>query len=133
MTDALSIIPTVTDKLSCIVTWAIARLYNQAVLHPLAASDLERYEALERVGFRVTQFGDLVYNLSVRHGGHYMDVGCSDPISKDRIKVQSGALPVRYTADGLECFDGTYIPADVVVFATGFSGSLSEGVESIFG
>lgn len=123
----------VADRISYSQPWAVSRLYNRAVLHPLAAREPERYEALEKVGFRVTQYGDLVYNLSIRRGGHYMDVGCSDLISRGLIKVQSGALPVRYTPNSLVCSDGAHLPADVVVFATGFTGSLTDRIADAFG
>ncbi|KAM0543148.1 hypothetical protein ACHAPJ_012490 [Fusarium lateritium] len=127
-------IPTdVADRVSYGQPWAVSRLSTQAVLHPLAAQEPGGFKALEEAGFRVTQYGDLVYNLSVRRGGHYMDVGCSDLIRKGFIKVKSGALPVSYTPDGLICSDGTYIPADVVVFATSFSGSLTDVIANIFG
>lgn len=99
----------------------------------MASAEPERYESLEKAGFKVTQFGDLIYNLSVRRGGHYMDVGCSKLISEGQIKVKSSSLPVRYRPGGLECSDGTIVPADVVVFATGFSGSLTDIIEEIFG
>ncbi|KAL2855944.1 hypothetical protein BJY01DRAFT_243125 [Aspergillus pseudoustus] len=126
--------PTATaDRLSYTLPWAITRQIAQALLHPMAAAEPERYDALKKANFKVTQYGDLVYNLTVRRGGHYMDVGCSNLISNGMVKVKSDSLPVRYKPDGLECADGTFIPADVVVFATGFSGTLGEMVEDLFG
>ncbi|KAJ4345202.1 uncharacterized protein N0V89_011331 [Didymosphaeria variabile] len=50
-----------------------------------------------------------------------------------QIKIVSDTLPTRYTPDGLECSNGQHIPADVVVFATGFVGNLRLVVADIFG
>jgi hypothetical protein len=41
-------------------------------------------------------------------------------------------LPVRYVEDGLEFEDGERVPADVVVFATGFDRSAKKQVASLF-
>jgi hypothetical protein len=47
--------------------------------------------------------------------------------------MQSASLPVRYLQNGLECANGDQIPADVIVFATGFIGNLRLVVSNIFG
>jgi len=47
--------------------------------------------------------------------------------------VKSDSLPVKYTETGLLFADGSHIPADVIVFATGFSGNLRDTVEELFG
>ena len=47
--------------------------------------------------------------------------------------MQSSSLPVRYLEHGLECEDGSQIPADVIVFATGFVGNLRLVVSGMFG
>lgn len=43
------------------------------------------------------------------------------------------SLPTKYTENGLEFADGTQIPADLIVFATGFVGNLRTLVSSLFG
>lgn len=53
--------------------------------------------------------------------------------SFNQIKIRSNSLPVKYTEDGLECANGERIPADVVVFATGFVGNLRLVVADVFG
>jgi hypothetical protein len=47
----------------------------------MARKDSERFDALEKVGFKVERFGDIVQTLYERMGGHYMDVGASAKIS----------------------------------------------------
>lgn len=60
------------------------------ISHNLRASeDFERFDALERAGFRVERFGDLWKLLSQRLGGHYIDVGTSQ-------KVADGLVGRRY-------------------------------------
>ena len=35
----------------------------------------ERFDALEKAGFKVDRFGDIYNHLYVRFGGHYVDIG----------------------------------------------------------
>ena len=39
----------------------------------------------------------------------------------------------RYTSNGLAYSDGTELPADLIVFSTGFTGDLREGIAPIVG
>ena len=45
-----------------------------ALQHP------EKYDGLEKAGFRVERGGDLLYYINERLGAHYMDVGASQKI-----------------------------------------------------
>jgi hypothetical protein len=47
--------------------------------------------------------------------------------------MKSDSLPVRYTEKGLLFGDGTELPADVIVFATGFVGNMRGEVRQLFG
>ncbi|OGM49640.1 hypothetical protein ABOM_001850 [Aspergillus bombycis] len=113
--------------------FAVSRLINQKVLHAAAQQEPERFDALERAGFRTIRYGDIVYQLFERFGGHYMDVGCSEKIARGLIKVKSDALPVSYTETGLLFNDGTQLDADVIVFATGFQSNLKVQMKDVFG
>ncbi|MGG6497627.1 UNVERIFIED_CONTAM: hypothetical protein NY603_32365, partial [Bacteroidetes bacterium 56_B9] len=73
----------------------------------------------EKAGFKVDRFGDLLTNLSVRFGGHYIDVGSCKRIVNGEIKVKQGAIQ-GLTKEGLRFEDGTEIKADLIVLATGF-------------
>ena len=103
------------------------------MLHALAAADSERFDALERAGFRVERYGDFFHHLNERQGGHYVDVGASAKIAKGLIKMKSDAAPVSYTPDGLLFSDGTEVKADVIVYATGFAGNLRQAVADTLG
>ncbi|OAL23978.1 hypothetical protein AYO22_06002 [Fonsecaea multimorphosa] len=112
---------------------SVARQIAQRTLHPLAAAEPERFDALERVGFKVERFGDMHHHLNERQGGHYVDVGASAKIANGLIKIKSDALPTRYTEDGLQFSDGTEIQADVIVYATGFVGNIRQTVYETLG
>lgn len=47
--------------------------------------------------------------------------------------MKSDALPTHFTHTGLGFSDGTEIPADVIVFCTGFTGNMRTDVTKIFG
>jgi hypothetical protein len=121
-------------------------------LHFAASKQPERFDALEKAGFKTERYGNLTDSMYRRMGGHYMDVGASAKIAKglvsfipfcfDRssanfyylqIKMKSDSLPVRYTPDGLEFADGSHLQADVIVFATGFKSNMRYLVQEIFG
>ncbi|KAH0847632.1 Flavin-binding monooxygenase-like family protein [Fonsecaea pedrosoi] len=103
------------------------------LLHAMARDDSERFDALQKAGFDVERYGDLMHILFERLGGHYMDVGASAKISDGSIKVKSGSSPTHYTATGLAFDDGTELEADVIVFTTGFVGNLRQIAGRIVG
>ncbi|KIW71278.1 hypothetical protein PV04_03461 [Phialophora macrospora] len=112
---------------------ALSRLLSMKALHAMASKEPERFDALERVGFKVERYGDIMYQITERRGGHYIDVGCSDKIAKGLIRVKSDARVSHFTATGLAFTDGSEIPADVIVFCTGFRGNMRKNVEELFG
>ncbi|RLL95867.1 hypothetical protein CFD26_105769 [Aspergillus turcosus] len=112
---------------------AVSRLITMAALNTQAEAEPERFAALERASFRTERYGDLVTLLSERFGGHYMDIGASAKIAQGLIKVKSASRLVSYTEDGLIFEDASHLPADVVVYATGFSGNLRDSVREYFG
>ncbi|PVH73674.1 FAD/NAD(P)-binding domain-containing protein [Cadophora sp. DSE1049] len=129
-----AVVPTeVADRMYFTNPSVLGRIMSQSTLLSRAAQQPERFEALERAGFQLDKHGDMFYYLFQRFGGHYMDVGASAKISKGLIKIKSDALPVAWTEDGLLCADGSRLPADVVVCATGFVCNLKLLVAELFG
>jgi cation diffusion facilitator CzcD-associated flavoprotein CzcO len=111
---------TVADREQATFPNKITREIVNTVVHGLVRDNPERFDALERQGFKVNRFGDLYECLFERFGGHYIDHGGSARIASGEIKVKSA--PVKsLSQDGLVCEDGTVIPADVIVVATGFN------------
>ncbi len=54
-----------------------------------------------------------------RAGGYYIDVGGSELIASGEVKVWRGAV-TEIVADGLGMADGSFVPADIIVYATGY-------------
>lgn len=85
---------------------AITRQTALYAVNAFAATEPERFDALERAGFRVDRFGDIWKVLSERLGGHYMDVGCSAKIAAglvrrnlDHILIGRAKLIICITTD----------------------------------
>lgn len=112
---------------------AVSRELVGVLLNDLARSEPERFDALERAGFRVNRYGNVMKYIYESFGGHYMDVGASAQIAQGLIRVKSGSLPVRYTPSGLQFDDGTTLDADLVVFATGFQMDMRPVIEKLLG
>jgi cation diffusion facilitator CzcD-associated flavoprotein CzcO len=127
-------IPTeLADRRTYSSPMAVTRLLSHQTLHASARAEPERFDALERAGFKLIRYGDIMHYLYDRGGGYYMDVGASQKISDGQIKIRSDSLPVAYTSAGLELEDGSEIPADLIVFATGFERDLKLVVRQLFG
>jgi thioredoxin reductase len=60
---------------------------NQAKKNP------ERFDALEKAGFKVDRYGSIMHHIANRMGGHYMDVGVSAKIANGEVS----SIPVLYT------------------------------------
>ena len=85
--------------------------------------DKDLYERLEKAGFML-DFGEdgsgLFCKYLRRGSGYYIDVGASELIANGDIKLKTGQTE-RITETGVVLSDGTEIPADVIVLATGYS------------
>ncbi|KAK5702308.1 hypothetical protein LTR17_022422 [Elasticomyces elasticus] len=106
-------------------------MINRAV-HRAVQENPERFDALERAGFRVDRFGDISNNLYVRIGGHYVDTGASARVANGEIKMVTKAVQ-RLTGGGLLFEDGSKLDADVIVLATGFNHDFRDQARSILG
>lgn len=54
-------------------------------LHAMVRADPDRFDALERKGFKTERYGDVVYHLNERLGGFHMDVGASAKVADGRV------------------------------------------------
>ncbi|KAJ5627946.1 hypothetical protein N7490_010174 [Penicillium lividum] len=89
-----------------------------------AAAEMETLDGLCRAGFQL-DFGvdgaGIARAYMTRGGGYYIDVGCSKLIIDGKIKVKH--IPRGITGFGpreLYLEDGSTLPADIVVLATGY-------------
>jgi putative flavoprotein involved in K+ transport len=92
-------------------------LYEQ-----MAERDKDFYERLEAAGFD-HDWGDdgsgLFMKYLRRGSGYYIDVGAADLVANGQVKLAHGQVD-HLTEDSVVLADGTELPADLVVYATGY-------------
>ena len=85
--------------------------------------DQDFYDRLEKAGFRL-DWGDdgsgLFMKYLRRGSGYYIDVGASELVANGDIKLAHGQVD-HLTEDSVVLEDGTTLPADLVVYATGYN------------
>ena len=92
-------------------------LYDQ-----MRERDKDFYDRLEAAGFQLDwgEDGSGLFMKYLRRGsGYYIDVGASDLVASGDIKLAGGQV-ARLTEDAVVLEDGTELPADLVVYATGY-------------
>ena len=67
-----------------------------------------------------------------RGSGYYIDVGASELVIDGKIKLVTGRQVERLTETGVVLDDGTELPADLVVYATGY-GSMNGWAADLIG
>lgn len=99
--------------------------------------DLDRdlIEGLEAAGFR-TDFEPDHTGFHMKYlrkgGGYYINAGCSELIIDGKIGIRQAADLDRIEAGGLRMRDGSLLPADTLVLASGYENQ-QEGVRQLFG
>lgn len=68
---------------------ALGRLMSNIALNAMASAEPDRFDALEKAGFKVIRYGDIIYQLFERFGGHYVDVGASAKIAKGLVSKRN--------------------------------------------
>ncbi|QYJ20991.1 NAD(P)/FAD-dependent oxidoreductase [Achromobacter sp. ES-001] len=93
-------------------------LYNQ-----MRERDAEFYSKLEKAGFML-DWGDdgsgLFMKYLRRGSGYYIDVGACDLIIDGSVKLQSNTDVSHLARDAVVLNNGVTLPADLVVYATGY-------------
>jgi len=93
------------------------------VYNAIRKQDAEFYARLEKAGFML-DYGDDESGLFMKYlrrgSGYYIDVGASELVADGRIKLQSGVTVVRLTEHAVVLSNGVELPADLVVYATGY-------------
>ncbi|WP_374302886.1 NAD(P)-binding domain-containing protein [Paracoccus sp. (in: a-proteobacteria)] len=104
-------------------------LYDQ-----IRERDAEFYRGLEQAGFRL-DFGDddsgLFMKYLRRGSGYYIDVGASQLIIDGQVKLAHGQVQ-EITENGVLLDNGTELPADLIVYATGY-GSMNGWAADLIG
>ena len=124
-----------TDKADLIfasLPYRILHEFQIPAYEAMAERDRDFYDRLEKSGFR-HDWGDdgsgLFMKYLRRGSGYYIDVGAADLVANGDVKLAHGQV-VQLTEDAVRLEDGTELPADLVVFATGY-GSMNGWVADL--
>ena len=116
-------IPTdLADLMSAAVPFRLRYAAETGMTQALREIDAEFYARLEASGFLLTNGVDGTGFLMAYHrraAGYYIDVGASDLIADGEIKIAKGEI-TAIEEDGIRLADGGVLPADLIVFATGY-------------
>jgi Pyridine nucleotide-disulphide oxidoreductase len=99
------------------------------------ALDRDLLAGLSAAGFK-THLGEDATGFQLQYlrgaGGYYINVGCSELIIQKRIGIVQFEDTDRFVAEGLRMKDGSIIPCDLVVLATGFE-NMQESIRAMVG
>ncbi len=111
------------DMISASLPYALMPAMQKPIYERIRQDDADFYAGLERAGF-LLDFGDDETGLAMmylrRGSGYYIDVGASQLIIDGKIRLKSGSDVDRLTETAVVLKDGTALPADLVVYATGY-------------
>jgi putative flavoprotein involved in K+ transport len=100
---------------------------QKPVYEQVARMDADFYEGLRKVGF-LLDFGEDGTGLSLKYmrrgSGYYIDVGASALIANGSIRLRSPVTVASIGEHSVTLDDGSELPADLIVYATGY-GSMS--------
>src|SRR6202165_3340337 len=105
------------------VPYRLLHVFQVPVYDAIRERDADFYARLEKAGFML-DWGDdnsgLFMKYLRRGSGYYIDVGASELVANGDIKLESGVDVVRLTKDAFVLSNGKTLPADLVVYATGY-------------
>ena len=103
--------------------YRIMHEFQIPVYDEIRKKDADFYSRLGAAGF-LLDYGDddsgLFMKYLRRGSGYYIDVGASELVAGGDIKLESGVDVVRLTETGVVLTNGKELPADLVVYATGY-------------
>ncbi|OBJ42933.1 FAD-dependent oxidoreductase [Mycolicibacterium mucogenicum] len=114
--------------------YAIMADFQRPIYDAIRERDKDFYARLEAAGFEL-DFGDddsgLFMKYLRRGSGYYIDVGACELVADGSIKLAHGQVS-HLTENAVVLADGTELPADVVVYATGY-GSMNGWAADLMG
>jgi putative flavoprotein involved in K+ transport len=115
------------DFIAASLPYALQPAASKPMTAQIRREDADFYARLEKAGFKLT-FGEDetgIGTMYMRRGsGYYIDVGASELIAAGEIKLESAEVD-RLTETSVVLKDGTELPADLIVDATGY-GSMNQ-------
>lgn len=114
--------------------YAIMADFQRPIYDAIRERDKDFYARLEAAGFEL-DFGDddsgLFMKYLRRGSGYYIDVGACELVADGSIKLAHGQVS-HLAENAVVLADGTELPADVVVYATGY-GSMNGWAADLMG
>lgn len=111
------------DLIFASIPYKIMHTFQIPVYEEMARRDADFYERLEKAGF-LLDWGDdnsgLFMKYLRRGSGYYIDVGASELVINGDIKLKSGVNIQEIKENSVILSDGTELPADLIVYATGY-------------
>ena len=111
------------DLIFASVPYRIMHTFHIPVYEEMKKRDADLYSRLEKAGF-LLDFGDdgsgLFMKYLRRGSGYYIDVGASELVANGSIHLKSGVNIDRIKPRSVTLSDGTELPADLIVYATGY-------------
>lgn len=112
------------DIVSASIPFALFFDFQRPGVDACRTADAAFYEALEQTGFAIDfgpQGSGLFGKFITGAYNYYIEIGASQLMIDGRIKVASGAQVQQLTEDAVVLEDGRSLPADAVIYATGFN------------
>ncbi|RAH64156.1 flavin-containing monooxygenase [Aspergillus aculeatinus CBS 121060] len=117
------------------IPWEVFKAQQIKITRAQTAHDRAVLDGLARAGFQVDDGpagAGLIMKYFQRGGGYYIDVGASQLIADGKIKVKHGQEIAEVLPHGLRFADGSELPADEIVLATGYQNMRTQA-RQIFG
>jgi putative flavoprotein involved in K+ transport len=110
------------DMIFASLPYRILHEFQIPLYDEMRERDKDFYDRLEAVGFDHDwgEDGSGLFMKYLRRGsGYYIDVGASELVANGDVKLVNGSVD-HLTEDAVVMEDGTELPADLVVYATGY-------------
>jgi putative flavoprotein involved in K+ transport len=110
------------DLIFASLPYRIMHEFQIPLYQQMKERDADFYERLEKAGFWLDwgEDGSGLFMKYLRRGsGYYIDVGAADLVADGQVKLVHGQV-ARLTEGAVVLEDGTELPADLVVYATGY-------------
>lgn len=121
------------DLLDAATPFALKHIGGQALTRQIKERDADFYRRLAAAGFQL-DFGEDESGQGMKAvrngGGFYIDVGASELIIAGEIKLRSGVSIARIKEQSIILTDGSELPADLIIYATGY-GAANEGIAQL--
>ena len=111
------------DMIFASIPYRIMHELQIPLVDKMRERDAEFYADLEKSGFML-DFGPDGSGITMKYlrrgSGYYIDIGASQLIIDGKIKLKAGSDVREITENSVILDDGTELPADVIVYATGY-------------